>query len=92
MSNRYKCFGNLEVSCTNEPCAYDGLSQIPHVHFDGAVVVLEETDPNEYACFGANLEGYCEVHCRFRSWCTYHSDALFIREKTLVVILVEESC
>jgi hypothetical protein len=44
------------------------------INIDGVVVIREETDPNNCACFGCDYGGYCELVCKFRAVCWEHCD------------------
>ena len=90
------CFGSYGTLIS---CECDDISGIPcgvaesckELTAGGAVIIAEETDPNERACFGADLAGYCEIRWKCKSWrdCNEHTNKVFIGERTMVVILEE---
>ena len=74
------CFGDLMslvmknfAKCRECPYEEECMALLGKDHKE-TVIIIEETDPNECACFGYDFEGYCEVICRLGPECGAHTD------------------
>ena len=74
MERTSTCFANC--FCKPANCEYHELCQeTDPKDIEGAIVIINETDPNTYACFGCDYEGYCDIQeCKYRRRCWSHTD------------------